>query len=93
MARRAREAFQQRVRGGTASAAASRVKVLRKYRAGELPDVAIPRADLLRPLSALALRDGVVARTLFAELFSQLVNAPHASQPEEYVPHLDLVRG
>lgn len=44
----------------------------RRYRQGELPDIQIPLADLVRPLQALALRDAALARQLFALLFAPL---------------------
>ena len=46
--------------------------IYRTYRKGELPDIEIPRSDVLRPLMALCLRDGPLARALFSLVFAQV---------------------
>jgi hypothetical protein len=52
--------------GGVWCPLAEQVVVYRKYRDGELPDIEFPNKDLLRPLQALCLRDGSIARQVRA---------------------------
>ena len=47
----------------------SRVVMYRKYRDGDLPDIQIKHAELIRPLQALAQRDDHLARHLFVAVF------------------------
>lgn len=43
---------------------ANHVRLVRRYRKGELPDIQIPHADLLRPLLVLQSEPGIAAATL-----------------------------
>lgn len=43
--------------------------MLRKYRTGDLPDVAINPSEILSPLMALSLSDPSLAQALLSELF------------------------
>ncbi|CAM9393405.1 unnamed protein product, partial [Phaeothamnion confervicola] len=52
-----------------------RIVLYRKYRDGELPDIQIPRSDLIRPLQHLATQDGQMARQTFALLFGAVFKA------------------
>ena len=52
--------------------AANRVVVFRQYRRGELPDVAITPADVLKPLGALVEADVQLARLFFVLMFEAL---------------------
>ena len=54
-----------------------KVVMYRSYVKGELPNVGLALADVVRPLMALALRDGPVA----ACLFGQLVGTLYAARP------------
>ena len=45
---------------------------MRTYRIGELPDIQISHADVIRPLRNLCYRDETFARTLTVELVSSL---------------------
>jgi DNA-dependent protein kinase catalytic subunit len=51
------------------------VQMQRNYRAGELPDVQIQHAELIKPLQALALKDVAVAQLLFSGLFRGVYDA------------------
>lgn len=55
----------------------------RTYKASELPDIQITMADVMRPLSALALRDGEVGSSLFEQLFVQLYERRSAARRDE----------
>ena len=50
------------------SGKASSVVMMRKYREGELPDIEIKPADILKPLCVLVQHDQVIARYAFYEL-------------------------
>lgn len=50
----------------------NRPMLYRTYKAMELPDIQVTLADVLRPISALALRDDQLASALFEQLFAQL---------------------
>ncbi|KAG0293742.1 hypothetical protein BGZ96_002384 [Linnemannia gamsii] len=50
------------------------VTMIRKYRAGDLPDIQIPYADILRPLQRLAELDVEICRMLFSKLVMGLMN-------------------
>jgi DNA-dependent protein kinase catalytic subunit len=50
----------------------SRVVMYRKYREGELPDIQIKYSEIIRPLQALAQRDGTLGRMLFTCVFSAI---------------------
>lgn len=43
--------------------------IYRKYRDGELPDIMIKLADVLRPLQHLSMLDGGIAREVFVQVF------------------------
>ncbi|KAL3698516.1 hypothetical protein R1sor_012592 [Riccia sorocarpa] len=47
-----------------ASERATKVRIMRRYRTGELPDIEIKHEDILAPLSSLAEKDGTFARLL-----------------------------
>ena len=49
----------------------------RSYAQGELPNVGLSLAEVVRPLMALSLRDGSIA----ASLFGQLVGTLYAARP------------
>eukprot|EP01012_Entosiphon_sulcatum_P003459 TRINITY_DN11099_c0_g1_i3.p1 TRINITY_DN11099_c0_g1~~TRINITY_DN11099_c0_g1_i3.p1 ORF type:complete len:4370 (-),score=577.88 TRINITY_DN11099_c0_g1_i3:12-11855(-) len=51
---------------------ANRVRLLRAYRAGELPDIQVAISEFIEPLESLCLRDVTVARLVFAALFDAL---------------------
>jgi DNA-dependent protein kinase catalytic subunit len=71
-ARRRREARER----AQAGARAHKVTMMRSYRVGELPDIEIKTSDVLRPLTALAERDPLVARTLSAGIFKAAFTLP-----------------
>jgi DNA-dependent protein kinase catalytic subunit len=48
------------------------VPMYRKYRQGELPDLAIKLSDILKPLQALCLRDGRIGAHVFQNSFSSI---------------------
>eukprot|EP01087_Luapelamoeba_hula_P000112 TRINITY_DN10064_c0_g1_i1.p1 TRINITY_DN10064_c0_g1~~TRINITY_DN10064_c0_g1_i1.p1 ORF type:complete len:1634 (-),score=246.38 TRINITY_DN10064_c0_g1_i1:51-4931(-) len=48
------------------------IRMIRKYRTGELPDVAIKPSELIGPLQALALADPPIAQYLFSDVFLNL---------------------
>ncbi|KAF9155537.1 hypothetical protein BG015_009513 [Linnemannia schmuckeri] len=50
------------------------VSMIRKYRAGDLPDIQIPYADILKPLQRLAELDVEICRLLFSKLVMGLMN-------------------
>ncbi|KAG0205959.1 hypothetical protein BGX33_007637 [Mortierella sp. NVP41] len=50
------------------------VSMIRKYRAGDLPDIQIPYADILKPLQRLAELDIEICRMLFSKLVTGLMN-------------------
>ncbi|OQR92335.1 DNA-dependent protein kinase catalytic subunit [Achlya hypogyna] len=73
------ELAQQRYAAATGPA----VPLYRSYRAGELPDIQIPRADVLRPLLAVAaLHAQTASRLLCALLEAVLPRAPQAFATE-----------
>ena len=47
----------------------------RSYAQGELPNVGLSLAEVIRPLMALSLRDGSIAASLFGQLVGTLYNA------------------
>lgn len=47
--------------------------MIRKYRAGDLPDIQIPYADILKPLQRLAELDVEICRMLFSKLVMGLM--------------------
>ena len=51
-----------------ASQAGHDVRLLRRYRAGDYPDVRVSRNDYVRPLAALVLRDADTARIALTAL-------------------------
>ena len=55
-------------------ARAKSVSMIRKYRAGDLPDIQIPYADILKPLQRLAELDVEICRMLFSKLVTGLMN-------------------
>ncbi|KNC55970.1 DNA-dependent protein kinase catalytic subunit [Thecamonas trahens ATCC 50062] len=65
----------------------SSVRAYRKYRVGELPDVAISPADIIKPLQAAAMQDDVVARLVLVDvvgaLFEHLVSGDDTGLEEE----------
>ena len=48
------------------------VDLMRTYRTGELPDIQISHADVIRPLRNLCYRDETFARILTVDLVSSL---------------------
>eukprot|EP00731_Ephydatia_muelleri_P036866 Em0341g3a len=50
----------------------SKVVMYRKYREGELPDIQIKHAEIIRPFQALAQKDTSLARMLFASLYEAI---------------------
>ena len=73
-------ALQQRqehsVVGRAARAQAGRsVRLLRSYRAGDLPDIEVPKTQLLLPLRQLLGQDAPLAQTVLAALSEQLYGA------------------
>ena len=58
------------------------ITLLRKYRTGDLPDVAIKPSEILSPLMALSLVDPSLAQSLFSELF---VSIFHSIAEDKYV--------
>lgn len=57
------------------SGKAASVVMMRKYREGELPDIEIKPADVLKPLSVLVQHDQVIARYAFYELANHILRA------------------
>ncbi|KAG0609962.1 hypothetical protein M758_7G027900 [Ceratodon purpureus] len=55
---------------------ANKVHMMRQYRTGELPDIEIKHADIIRPLAALAERDATFARLLLKVLFGAVYSLP-----------------
>eukprot|EP00752_Nemacystus_decipiens_P003549 g3275.t1 len=49
-----------------------RAVIYRKYRDGELPDIMIKLADVLRPLQHLSMLDGGIAREVFVQVFKEV---------------------
>ncbi|RCI04461.1 hypothetical protein CU098_001246, partial [Rhizopus stolonifer] len=62
-----------------------KVSLSREYRVGELPDVQIPRRDLIFPLEILAKTDHNISRLLYSSLMVSIVNEmKQESNGEEY---------
>lgn len=59
------------------------VPMYRKYRQGELPDLAIKLSDILKPLQGLCLRDGRIGAHVFQSSFSSIYT--HLSKKMEPV--------
>ena len=57
------------------SGKAASVVMMRKYREGELPDIEIKPADILKPLNILVQHDQVIARYAFYELVNLVLKA------------------
>ena len=55
--------------------ARQKVVMYRSYAQGELPNVGLSLAEVIRPLMALSLRDGPIAASLFGQLVGTLYNA------------------
>eukprot|EP00903_Cladosiphon_okamuranus_P011333 g10683.t1 len=49
-----------------------RAVIYRKYRDGELPDIMIKLADVLRPLQHLSMLDGGIGREVFVQVFKEV---------------------
>ena len=58
------------------------ITLLRKYRTGDLPDVAIKPSEILSPLMALSLVDSSLAQSLFSELFVSIFHS--VAEEEKY---------
>lgn len=63
-----------RVRADKELAKTRSVAMIRKYRDGDLPDIQISYADILRPLQNLAEMDVDVCRMLFSKLVTGLLH-------------------
>lgn len=50
------------------------VRLFRKYRDGEFPDIQIPLADIIKPLQMLAKHDPYIGKLLFVALFDLVAN-------------------
>lgn len=57
------------------SGKAASIVMMRKYREGELPDIEIKPADILKPLNILVQHDQVIARYAFYELVSLILRS------------------
>ncbi|KAF9909938.1 hypothetical protein EC991_007741 [Linnemannia zychae] len=77
-------------------ARAKSVSMIRKYRAGDLPDIQIPYADILKPLQRLAELDVEICRMLFSKLTIGLMNQVDSQMvtEEEAITYKDgLING
>jgi len=62
------------------SAAQTTVRLTRSYRSGELPDIQLSPADVIRPLQQLCELDLSIARTAFVEIFRVVYDACVATE-------------
>ncbi|KAF9419367.1 hypothetical protein BGZ94_009435, partial [Podila epigama] len=69
-----RTLHQTRVRVDKELARTKSVAMIRKYREGDLPDIQISYADILRPLQILAEMDVEICRMLFSKLVTSLLH-------------------
>ncbi|KAG0339299.1 hypothetical protein BG004_006877 [Podila humilis] len=73
------------------------VAMIRKYRDGDLPDIQISYADILRPLQNLAEQDVDVCRMLFSKLTSsllhQVMTSSDKTEPEAKVYRSEIMEG
>ncbi|KAF9135211.1 hypothetical protein BGW39_004143 [Mortierella sp. 14UC] len=77
-------------------ARAKSVSMIRKYRAGDLPDIQIPHADILKPLQRLAELDVEICRMLFSKLTIALMSQVDSQMvaEEEAITYKDgLING
>ncbi|KAL2645175.1 hypothetical protein R1flu_012762 [Riccia fluitans] len=65
-----------------ASERANKVRIMRRYRTGELPDIEITHEDILAPLSSLSEKDGTFAR-LFLTLICRTVYAQSGGRQKD----------
>ena len=52
-----------------------KIVMLRKYRAGELPDVQITPRDVIQPMAALCKKDDIFAQITYVSLFKSILRA------------------
>ncbi|XP_055932973.1 DNA-dependent protein kinase catalytic subunit-like isoform X2 [Argiope bruennichi] len=60
----------------------AQVVMYRQYRIGELPDIEISNSEIIKPIQALAMNDGVVAKLLFKSLLVAVCNYVQKELPE-----------
>ncbi|XP_059489779.1 DNA-dependent protein kinase catalytic subunit-like isoform X2 [Neocloeon triangulifer] len=67
------------------------VRLYRKYRIGDFPDIVIPHSALLRPLQALAKREQQLSKTLIVSFFTGMcskLKEANSSQYESFLQEL-----
>ncbi|GIX68916.1 DNA-dependent protein kinase catalytic subunit [Caerostris extrusa] len=60
----------------------AQVTMYRQYRIGELPDIEISNSEIIKPIQALAMNDGMVAKLLFKSLLVAMFNFVKEERPE-----------
>ncbi|CAL1269299.1 unnamed protein product [Larinioides sclopetarius] len=60
----------------------AQVVMYRQYRIGELPDIEISNSEIIKPIQALAMNDGVIAKLLFKSLLIAVCNYVQNELPE-----------
>ncbi|GFT93732.1 DNA-dependent protein kinase catalytic subunit [Nephila pilipes] len=60
----------------------AQVVMYRQYRIGELPDIEISNSEVIKPIQALAMNDGMIAKLLFKSLLVAIYNFIKEELPE-----------